>query len=71
MIPKNGGFQQIVDVMSRGGTMTFLADQYAGIKGCWVEFFGRQASAHKAIALLALENNARMSACASRRIDRG
>jgi len=70
IIPKNGGFQQIVEVMSRGGTMTFLADQYAGIKGCWVEFFGRPASAHKAIALLALENNARMSACAARRLDR-
>ena len=43
---------------ARGGTMTFLADQYAGPKGCWVEFFGRPASAHKAIALLALDNNA-------------
>ena len=50
--------------------MTFLADQYAGPKGCWVEFFGRPASAHKAIALLALDNNARLSVCASRRLDR-
>ena len=33
--------------------MAFLADQYAGEKGCWVQFFGRPASAHKAIALLA------------------
>ncbi len=58
IIPKNGGYDQIVDVLARGGTMTFLADQYAGPKGCWVEFFGRPASAHKAIALLALDNNA-------------
>ena len=50
IIPKNGGYDQIVDVLARGGTMTFLADQYAGPKGCWVEFFGRPASAHKAIA---------------------
>ncbi len=70
IIPKNGGYDRIVEVLSRGGTMTFLADQYAGSKGCWVEFFGRPASAHKAIALLALDNNARMSVSAVRRLDR-
>jgi len=70
IIPKNGGYDRIVDVLARGGTMTFLADQYAGPKGCWVEFFGRPASAHKAIALLALDNDARMSVCVARRLDR-
>ena len=54
IIPKNGGYDQIIEVLARGGAMTFLADQYAGPKGCWVEFFGRPASAHKAIALLAI-----------------
>jgi len=58
IIPKNGGYEQILAVLARGGTMTFLADQYAGPKGCWVEFFGRPASAHKAIALLAMEHRA-------------
>jgi Kdo2-lipid IVA lauroyltransferase/acyltransferase len=70
MIPKNGGLDQIVDVLSGGGVMTFLADQYAGPKGCWVEFFGRPASAHKGIALLAMQHNARMSVSAARRLDR-
>ena len=70
IIPKNGGYDQITEVLSRGGTMTFLADQYAGPKGCWVEFFGRPASAHKAIALLALDNNALMSVSTARRLDR-
>ncbi|MEN6405400.1 MAG: lysophospholipid acyltransferase family protein [Thermoguttaceae bacterium] len=70
IIPKKGGFDQIIEVLARGGAMTFLADQYAGPKGCWVEFFGRPASAHKAIALLALRNNARLSASAIRRLDR-
>ena len=70
IIPKNGGYDQIIQVLARGGAMTFLADQYAGPKGCWVEFFGRPASAHKAIALLAFDNNARVSVCASRRLDR-
>jgi KDO2-lipid IV(A) lauroyltransferase len=58
IIPKNGGYDQMLHVLSHGGVMTFLADQYAGPKGCWVEFFGQPASAHKAIALLALEHQA-------------
>ncbi len=70
MIPKTGGWDQIVEVLSRGGAMTFLADQYAGPKGCWVQFFGRSASAHKAIALLALDNDAPVAVCAARRLDR-
>jgi KDO2-lipid IV(A) lauroyltransferase len=70
IIPKNGGYDQIAEVLARGDTMSFLADQYAGPHGCWVQFFGRPASAHKAIALFALDNNARMSVCASRRLDR-
>jgi Kdo2-lipid IVA lauroyltransferase/acyltransferase len=70
IIPKTGGYDQILAVLARGGTMTFLADQYAGPKGCWVEFFGRPASAHKAIALLALDNDAPVSVSCGRRLDR-
>lgn len=70
IIPKNGGFDQIVDILGHGGVMTLLADQYAGAKGCWVEFFGRPASAHKAIALLALDNNARVAVTGVRRLGR-
>jgi len=67
IIPKNGGADQIERVLSNNGTMTFLADQYAGPKGCWVDFFGRPASAYKAIALLALEYNAVMAVSAATR----
>lgn len=70
IIPKNGGYDQIVEVLAGGGTMGFLADQYAGPKGCWVEFFGRPASAHKAIALLALDNDAPVAVCSARRTGR-
>jgi len=70
IVPKNGGYDQIVDVLGRGEAMAFLADQYAGPKGCWVEFFGRPASAHKAIALLALEHDAPVAIAAARRLDR-
>lgn len=69
IIPKNGGFDQILAVLGRGGTMSFLADQYAGPKGCWVNFFGRPASAHKAIGLLSLEHDAPIAVCCSRRLD--
>lgn len=57
LVPKKGGYEQIRAVLQAGGVMAFLADQYAGTKGCWVEFFGRPASAHKAIALLAMEHH--------------
>jgi len=58
IVPKKGAYDQIAKIMERGGTLTLLADQHAGRKGCWVEFFGRPASTHKAIALLALEHDA-------------
>ena len=70
IIPKNGGYDQILNVLARGETMAFLADQYAGEKGCWVDFFGRPASAHKAIGLLALEHDAPIAVCYSRRLGR-
>jgi KDO2-lipid IV(A) lauroyltransferase len=70
IIPKNGGYERIVEVLAHGGTMALLADQYGGPKGCWVEFFGRPASAHKAIALLALDNDAPLAVCSARRMDR-
>lgn len=58
IIPKNGGYDQIREVLGAAGVIMFLADQYAGDKGCWVEFFNRPASAYKAIALLALDSDA-------------
>ncbi|HVC93947.1 MAG TPA: lysophospholipid acyltransferase family protein [Pirellulales bacterium] len=58
IIPKKGGYEKIVEVLASHGQMSFLADQYAGSKGCWIEFFGRPASAHKAIALFALNHDA-------------
>lgn len=67
IIPKKGGYDQIEAVMASSGTITLLADQHAGQKGCWVDFFGRPASTHKAIALLALQYDAVMVVCCSTR----
>ncbi len=69
MLPKKGGYDDIVATLARGGAMTLLADQYAGSKGCWVEFFGRPASAHKAIALLTLDNDAPLTVSYCRRLE--
>ena len=69
IVPTKGGYDQILAVLRSGGTMAFLADQYAGSKGCWVTFFGRPASAHKAIALLALDNDAPMAVGCARRLE--
>jgi KDO2-lipid IV(A) lauroyltransferase len=70
MVPKKGGYEQIVRVLAGGGVMTFLADQYAGSKGCWVDFFGRPASVHKAIALFSLDNQAHLMVGCTRRLER-
>jgi KDO2-lipid IV(A) lauroyltransferase len=70
IIRKQGGYDEILRVLTGRGMIAFLADQYAGIKGCWITFFGRPASAHKAIALLALDNDAYMIVASTRRLSR-
>ena len=46
IVDKQGSAGQIDDVLARGGKLVLLGDQHAGPKGCWVDFFGRQASCH-------------------------
>jgi Kdo2-lipid IVA lauroyltransferase/acyltransferase len=55
LLAKKGDFAQMQGILSRGGILATLADQDAGQRGLFVDFFGRPASTHKAIALLALE----------------
>lgn len=58
ILSKKGSSSEINQVMASGGTLALLGDQYAGRKGCWVDFFGRPASSHKAVALFSLSGNA-------------
>jgi KDO2-lipid IV(A) lauroyltransferase len=60
MLPKRGSAKQLDAILQSGGTMMLLGDQAAGPKGCWVNFFGRPASCHKAVALFSLVNRAPM-----------
>ena len=71
MIPKKGGYDQMLAVLRDGGVLSFLADQDAGERGMFVEFFGRPASTHKAIALLALEHRAPVVVGYARRVGPG
>ncbi len=71
MIPKKGGYDQMLEVLRTGGVLSFLADQDAGERGMFVDFFGRPASTHKAIAILALEHQAPVVVGYARRIGPG
>ncbi len=55
LLAKKGDFDQMQAILARGGVLATLGDQDAGARGLFVDFFGRPASTHKAIALLALE----------------
>ncbi|CAN5873961.1 hypothetical protein BH23PLA1_BH23PLA1_31710 [soil metagenome] len=71
LIPKKGGYEEMLQVLEGGGVLSFLADQDAGQRGLYVDFFGRPASTHKAIALLAIEHNAPIVVGFARRIGPG
>lgn len=55
IIAKKGATEEAIEALSRHGTVGFIADQNAGPKGLFVDFFGRKASTYKSIGLLAME----------------
>jgi Kdo2-lipid IVA lauroyltransferase/acyltransferase len=57
LLAKHGDFDKMQSILDQGGLLGALADQDAGRRGPFVDFFGRPASTHKALALLALEHN--------------
>jgi KDO2-lipid IV(A) lauroyltransferase len=56
LIAKNGEVHKMTALLADNGVLATLGDQDAGQRGLFVDFFGRPASTHKAIALLALEH---------------
>ena len=68
LIAKNGEVHKIVTVLSNNGALATLGDQDAGERGLFVDFFGRPASTHKAVALLSLEHRVPMLVIGVRKI---
>lgn len=54
IIAKKGATDDVTETLERGGMVAFIADQDAGKKGMFVDFFGRKASTYKSIGLLAM-----------------
>ncbi len=69
MVDKIGCAPLIEEHLRNGGTLSLLADQHAGEKGCWVNFLGIPASCHKALALFTMSSGAPMITGYTRRID--
>ncbi|MBI3821734.1 MAG: lysophospholipid acyltransferase family protein [Planctomycetes bacterium] len=69
LLAKHGDFDNIEGLLASGGILATLADQDAGQRGLFVDFFGRPASTHKAVALLALEHGVPMVVTGTIKID--
>jgi KDO2-lipid IV(A) lauroyltransferase len=69
IVPKDGCSQQVDAILRAGGTLSLLGDQHAGANGCWVDFLGRPASCHKAVALFTLTTGAPQLVCYLRRLN--
>jgi KDO2-lipid IV(A) lauroyltransferase len=68
IIDKKGAVQLMDRIIADGATVCFIADQDAGRKGVFVDFFGRKASTYKSIALLAITNEIPICVGYSRRL---
>jgi len=70
IIDKKGATTEVAPLLASGGTVGFIADQNAGKKGVFVDFFGRKASTYKSIGLLAMEYQVPVVIGYARRIGR-
>jgi KDO2-lipid IV(A) lauroyltransferase len=71
IISKKGATDEVTQVLDGFGTVGFIADQNAGPKGIFVDFFGRKASTYKSIGLLAMQYKVPVViGCARRKNDR-
>jgi KDO2-lipid IV(A) lauroyltransferase len=70
LLSKRGATEELDDILSAGVPVSFVADQDAGRKGLFVDFFGRPASTYKAPGLLAMQYDAPLAVATARRLDR-
>ncbi len=57
IVDKKGATEPVLQALEANGVVGFIADQNAGPKGVFVDFFGRKASTYKSIALVAMQFN--------------
>jgi KDO2-lipid IV(A) lauroyltransferase len=69
IVGKKGATAEISQLLAEGNVIGFVADQNAGSKGIFVDFFGRKASTYKSIGLLAMEYEVPVVIGYARRID--
>lgn len=69
MLPKKGSGDEITKVLKSGGTLALLGDQHAARGACWVDFFGKPASTHKAVSVFTLGSDAPTAVSAALRRD--
>lgn len=68
VVGKKGASVPVDSALAGGGAVGFMADQDAGRRGLFVDFFGRPASTFKSIALLAMRYHAPVAVVFGRRI---
>jgi KDO2-lipid IV(A) lauroyltransferase len=69
ILDKKGAAKYMDKILAGGATLCFIADQDAGKKGIFVDFFSRKASTYKSIGLIAIANNIPLVVGCCRRID--
>jgi KDO2-lipid IV(A) lauroyltransferase len=67
LLYKKGAAASMEQVLGEGSILSFIADQDAGRKGVFVEFFGKKASTYRSIPLVARELNVPIIIGGSRR----
>jgi len=71
IVDKKGAAAVVDGILADGGVVCFVADQDAGRRGVFVDFFGRPASTYRSIALLAIRCNVPIFVCYARRLAGG
>ncbi len=68
LLYKKGATERADEILESGGNIAFIADQDAGRKGIFVDFFGRPASTYKSIGLLAINHQVPVIVGCARRL---